>query len=307
MKRTNEYPIRRAVCKTVTIPNTFRDINIEKLFSGQLLSRLVIGLVANAAFNCANNRNPFNFAHYNLMEVSVYTNGQQQYGMQPLSTDFTNSLYIRAYNTLFSGTGKIFKDEGNGISRTAFWEGNALYAFDLSPDFAEEDHFNLQKQSSVRLVLKFRQALNENVSVIAYAEFENVLEIEHNRNVIYDFSVWIQPNSTDWSVIMWSVLAEFSALTDCRRIRECWYLTLTHYCGGEGRDTNFVKNRTIGCEDIKIFFVFSRWRPPPSWNVEFTKLYWLTMSGGPRHIIVLNFIKIGRSISAILRFCKFSK
>jgi len=81
---TAKYPIRRAVCKMVTIPNTFRDINIEKLFSGQLPSRLVIGLVANATFNGANNRNPFNFAHYNLMEISVYTDGQQQYGMKTL-------------------------------------------------------------------------------------------------------------------------------------------------------------------------------------------------------------------------------
>jgi len=47
---TAKYPIRQAVCKTVTIPNTFRDINIEKLFSGQLPARLVIGLVANVAF-----------------------------------------------------------------------------------------------------------------------------------------------------------------------------------------------------------------------------------------------------------------
>jgi len=101
---TAKYPIRRAVCKTVRIPNTFRDINIEKLFSGQLPSCLIIGLVANAAFNGANNRNPFNFAHYNLMEISVYTDGQQQYSMKPLSKDFINSLYIRAYNTLFSGT-----------------------------------------------------------------------------------------------------------------------------------------------------------------------------------------------------------
>jgi len=35
----------------------------------------------------------------------------------------------------------------------------------------------------------FRQALAENVSVIAYAKFENVMEIDCNRNIIYDFSV----------------------------------------------------------------------------------------------------------------------
>jgi len=55
--------------------------------------------------------------------------------------------------------------------------------------YLQEDHFYLQKQGSVRLMLKFHQALNENVSVIAYAAFENVLEIDRNRNVIYDFSV----------------------------------------------------------------------------------------------------------------------
>ena len=35
---------------------------------------------------------------------------------------------------------------------------------------------NLQKQGSLRLVLKFHQALAENESVIAYTEFENVID-----------------------------------------------------------------------------------------------------------------------------------
>ena len=48
---TAKYPIRRAVCKTVTIPTGFLDVSHEKLFSGQLPTRLVIGLVLNSAFN----------------------------------------------------------------------------------------------------------------------------------------------------------------------------------------------------------------------------------------------------------------
>ena len=186
---TAKYPLRRVVCKTVTVPNGFRDVSHEKLFSGQLPTRLVIGLVGNEGFNGAFNRNPFNFQHFNLMEISVYSDGQQQYGIKPLTTDFINGLYVRAYNTLFSGTGKVFKDEGNGLDRTAFSKGYALYAFDLTPDLGEDDHFNLTKQGSVRLVLKFREALTENVTVIAYAEFQNVVEIDRDRNVIYDFAV----------------------------------------------------------------------------------------------------------------------
>jgi len=152
------------ICKTITIPNSFRDISHEKLFSGQLPTRLVIALVNNAGFNGALDRNPFNFEHFNLMEISVYSDGQQQYGIKPLTTDFTDGLYVRAYNTLFRGTGKIFRDEifrdeGNNLERTVFSRGYALFAFDLTPDLGENNHFNLTKQGSVRLVLKFCDAL----------------------------------------------------------------------------------------------------------------------------------------------------
>ena len=60
--------------------------------------------------------------------------------------------------------------------------GYALYAFDLSPDLAEEGHFNLAKQGTVRVELKFGTALPN-----TYAEFENVIEIDPNRNIVYDF------------------------------------------------------------------------------------------------------------------------
>ena len=123
------------------------------------------------------------------MEISVYSDGQQQYGIKSLTTDFANELYARAYTTLFNGTGNVFKHEGNAIDRTTFSKGYVLYAFDLTPDQGKVDHFNLTKQGSVRLVLKFREALNENVTAIAYAEFQNVIEIDRNRNVIYDFAV----------------------------------------------------------------------------------------------------------------------
>jgi len=75
------------------------------------------------------------------------------------------------------------------MDKTTFSKGYTLYAFDLTPDLREDDHFNLTKQGSVRLVLKFREALNENVTAIAYAEFQNVIEIDRNRNVNYDFVV----------------------------------------------------------------------------------------------------------------------
>ena len=145
--------------------------------------------MGNTAFNGTYDRNPFNFEYFNLtlMQMSVYSDGQQQYGIKPLTTDFANELYVRPYNTMFSGTGKIYRDEDIAIDRNDYANGYALYTFDLTADQGDEENFNLMRQGSVRLVLKFSQALATTVTVVVYAEFENVIEIDRNRNIIYDF------------------------------------------------------------------------------------------------------------------------
>jgi len=66
-----------------------------------------------------------------------------------------------------------------------------MYAFDLTANLGEDDHSSLVRQGSVslRLTLKFRQALETTVTVMPYAEFENVIEIDRNRNVVFDIGV----------------------------------------------------------------------------------------------------------------------
>jgi len=131
---TAKYPIRRVICKTFTVPNGCRDISHEKLFSGQLPTRVVAGLVTNQVFNGHRERNPFNFHHFSVSEISLYLDGQQQEGIKPMELNYADSHYIRAHNTLFSGTGKICRDESIGIDRNDYANGNALYTFDLTAD-----------------------------------------------------------------------------------------------------------------------------------------------------------------------------
>ena len=186
---TAKYPIRRVVCKSFAIPQHYLDVNHEKLFSGQLPTRIVVGLVDNRAFNGNRTLNPFNFQHFNLHEIALYLDGQQQHAVRPIEPNFGDGQYIRAYNTIFAGTGKFGADEGLFIDRDDYGNGYALYAFDLTADLGEDDHFSLVRQGSVRLALKFRQALQTTVTVVAYAEFENVIEIDRDRNVVFDFGV----------------------------------------------------------------------------------------------------------------------
>ena len=62
---TAKYPIRRVVCKTFAVSQNYLDVTQEKLFSGQLPTRFVVGLVNNRAFNG-------HLKHYNLSEIALY-------------------------------------------------------------------------------------------------------------------------------------------------------------------------------------------------------------------------------------------
>jgi hypothetical protein len=182
-----KYPIRRVICKTFTIPAGYLDVSQEKLFSGQLPTRLILGCVDNRAFNGDLGRNPFNFQHFSLRAISVYLDGQQ-IGIKPIALDYGNGQYVTSYMSLFNGTGKDNRDEGNDIDRADFANGYALYAFDLSPDLTDSESFSLARQGTVRVDLTFGEALPNTVTIVAYAEFENIIEIDRNRNVVFDFN-----------------------------------------------------------------------------------------------------------------------
>jgi len=50
---------------------------------------------------------------------------------------------------MFAGTGKLGADEALFIDRDDYGSGYALYAFDLTADLGEDDHFSLVRQGSV--------------------------------------------------------------------------------------------------------------------------------------------------------------
>ncbi|XP_035226306.1 uncharacterized protein F54H12.2-like [Stegodyphus dumicola] len=148
-KATAKYPINRVLCKVYSIPSG--NMSLSKI-------------------------------HNHINFIGIYVDGQPV-PHNPLQPDFMNKTFIRAYQNLFTNA----ENRGLYLSRSEYPEGYCLFLFDLSPDLCDGSHLNLVRHSNLRLEVKFGFPLPITTSVIVYAEFENLIEINKSRNIIYDF------------------------------------------------------------------------------------------------------------------------
>lgn len=185
---TAKYPITRVDVKTISIPTGVQNKTIDNLYLGQLPKRCIIGFIENKAFNGDLILNPYNFQSFNYNFLSLYLDSVQ-IPSTPLTPDFTKNLYTRAYHSLFSGSGIHFSDTGNCITKTDYPFGYCLAAFDLTSDLSSnESHWNIIKSGCLRFEVRFDKPLTNTITAIIFAEFDNVIEIDINRNVSIDFN-----------------------------------------------------------------------------------------------------------------------
>ena len=195
------YPIRRVECKILTIPANQPNTRQDNIFSGIIPNSFVVGLVHVDASTGEYGKNPYNFQHFGVTSVSLTANGQEiPFKMLTLKypkdangkidpANDTELDFDEAYNTLFSGTGKVYSNAGLDITREDYPGGYALYAFDLTPDMCKSaDYFNTVQRGSLTLALTFGESKDHAIGMVCYGDFENVIRIDSERNAIYDVS-----------------------------------------------------------------------------------------------------------------------
>jgi hypothetical protein len=100
-----------------------------------------------------------------------------------MNIDFLKDNYLEAYKSLV----KLISDLD--ISYDEFKNGYAIYAFDLNPDVSSSEHYSLLRDGVMNLDVKLTEKQNESITLMAYLEYDNVIEINKYRQLSFDYLV----------------------------------------------------------------------------------------------------------------------
>jgi hypothetical protein len=183
-----KYPIRRVMMTNLHVANPSRSTPLHTLFSGQLPRRLVFACVDGDAYRGTYRKSPFNFKPFNINEVKVICGGRT-FPAFPLRVDFKNNKYIHAYTQLFEALDQAHADKGNLISIADYNSSHCIFAFDLTPDEDDNGHWDLITEGTTSIELSFSDKLPDSgVEIVVYAEFDNLVMIDKNRNIFFDYN-----------------------------------------------------------------------------------------------------------------------
>ena len=87
----------------------------------------------------------------------------------PYQPNFGGKEWARPYHGFYVATGQYYGTTAPSITYEDYGQGNTLYAFDLTADESALDgtHFNLIKNGSLRIDLKFQNPLAKNMTNLA--------------------------------------------------------------------------------------------------------------------------------------------
>jgi hypothetical protein len=181
------YPLTHSVLKSFSIPAGNLVGPSDNIFVGQLPIEMVVVFVDSNAANGSYSKNPFNFKTMDVQQFMVKFDGVQV-PAKPLTPKFvgdrSSGTFVRSYQSLFSGTGKLFTNRGSIIRRQDFPLGYAVFAFDFRADLGSRGHYSLRRNGCVQVDVQFREPLPNTINMIVCGEFDSFIEITRSREII---------------------------------------------------------------------------------------------------------------------------
>ena len=188
-RRVATYPTVRGEIRTYSHPNDNCHFEGNNPFHSKLPNRLVVVLMKQTAFNGTVTVNPFSFEQFNLVSIKQLVRGEEYpYETLELKHD-DDSKDLRGYQRFLKASGVLCRGKGNMVRKEDWGHAKRcnLFVFDNTANGClDSPVLNPKQEGELRLVIDFGDAPGSNLTILLYGEFENMLEINENRVVLYD-------------------------------------------------------------------------------------------------------------------------
>ena len=174
---TAKYPVKKTEINSYIMPQGVTSWVQNDMFQSRVPSKLVICLVASTAFTGDFKRNPYNMQGFELNTITIARDGQV-IPFKALKTNFTAGECVEAYRNLYSTA-----TDQQLITLNDFLRGNAFFVYRLDDQVYNHDCTPYNNTGNISMELDLHQPLKENITVIVYAQFDALLEIDQYRNI----------------------------------------------------------------------------------------------------------------------------
>ena len=181
-KQPAKYPISNVEVVSHTLTQGVMEAAFDNLCPTALPKRVVIGFVESESYSGSYIKNPYNFQHFDITEISLAVDNNHV-AYSPITLDFNTNNYTSGYYSLITELDRGGLDIGNSISKEEYAKGYTLFAFDLSPDKTNGEIFNLIKRGNLRLKIKFGTSLTTSITCIIYTETDRLILIHKDKQV----------------------------------------------------------------------------------------------------------------------------
>ncbi|KAL9982831.1 hypothetical protein ACROYT_G004940 [Oculina patagonica] len=183
------YPTVRSEIRTFNMQGDQRRYECTNLFQGRIPNRVIVGMVLSTAFTGNVVNDPFCFQKFGMSSIKQLVGGEE-YPYETLElvhNDATKDL--RGYHRFLQATGCLCKQQGNMVRGDDWGQGKncTLFVFDnVANGCVDSYRMNPKQAGNLLIELNFGANPAVNLTIIVYGEFENLLEIDKNKAVLYD-------------------------------------------------------------------------------------------------------------------------
>lgn len=179
------YPYERSQIKTFEVSSGKAGFDIENIFLGDIPRLLVVAMVDSSAYRGDKHKNPFNFKNNKLNWLSVKVD-DESHPFQAVRPTFRPVAAADMYTQLYRNVLDSLDNENGDswlVNLHQYGRGYTLLVYELLPR-DDANHLPLIRRGNLKIQATFSDNLTENITVLCYGKFPNVLKIDSSRDVI---------------------------------------------------------------------------------------------------------------------------